>query len=127
VRRAENVTSATASDRTRAVSPTQTPMSVARLLLLSHDDLERRDIALLNLLCAEGLPGAERLDVDHCLSTLDSWANAVRRYVDDSYHQFQRSPADYFHDRGFFCFLSMVTLLKHPRGIGIRLLSSFTS
>jgi hypothetical protein len=95
-------------------------MSVAQLLSLPRGELERLDVALLNMLCAQALPGAERLDVDGCLCTLDTWANAVRRYVDDGYRQFRRSPADYFHDLGFFCFLSMVTLLKHPRGIGVR-------
>jgi hypothetical protein len=95
-------------------------VSVSQVLSLSCDDLDRLDIALLNLLCAEGLSGAEQVDVAGCLSTLNSWAAAVQRYVDDSYGQFQSGPADYSHDVGVFCFLSMVTLLKHPRGIGVR-------
>jgi hypothetical protein len=95
-------------------------MSRSQMFSLSCDDLDRLDVALLNLLCAEGLPGAEQLDVNRCLSTLDSWAAAVRRYVGDSYRDFARSPGDYSHDIGVFCFLSMVTLLKHPRGIGVR-------
>jgi regulator of sirC expression with transglutaminase-like and TPR domain len=32
----------------------------------------------MNLLCAEGLPGAERVDIEACLVTLDRWAEKVR-------------------------------------------------
>jgi hypothetical protein len=35
------------------------------------------DIAEMNLLCATGLPGAENLDVKHCLAVLDQWASRV--------------------------------------------------
>jgi len=92
----------------------------SQLLMLSNAELQRTDVALLNLLAARGLPGAERLDIERCLRTLDSWAEAVRRYVTDSYHEFRRNTSSYFHHEGFFLFLSMVTLLKHPRGMAAR-------
>ena len=31
----------------------------------------------MNLLCATGLPGAEKLDIDYALTTLDQWAKKV--------------------------------------------------
>jgi len=40
------------------------------------------DIARLNLLCAEGLPGAEQLDVTGTLTKLDLWAKWVKHETD---------------------------------------------
>ena len=40
--------------------------------------LSKVDIAEMNLLCAVDLPGAENLDIDHCLSKLDQWAGKAR-------------------------------------------------
>ena len=47
------------------------PKAIAELLALPPDQLEKVDIARINLLCAEGLPGAEDLDVEKCIQTLD--------------------------------------------------------
>jgi len=51
---------------------------LAELLAASPEELADADIAEMNLLCASGLPGAENLDIDHCLATLDRWAAAVK-------------------------------------------------
>ena len=48
------------------------------LLKIPADKLGDVDIAEMNLLCAAGLPGAEKLDVDHALATLDLWAELVK-------------------------------------------------
>lgn len=61
-----------------APSPSLTVTSLSALLALSPDRLDSLDIALVNLLCAEGLPGAELLDVRACLGTLAKWTDAVR-------------------------------------------------
>jgi hypothetical protein len=47
------------------------------LLKMPPEQLADVDIAEVNLLCAMGLPGAEKLDIDHCLATLDRWAARV--------------------------------------------------
>jgi hypothetical protein len=47
------------------------PTSFAELFSVRDEDLPQVDIALMNLLCAEGLRGAEKLDVKQCLQTLD--------------------------------------------------------
>lgn len=78
------------------------------------------DIALLNLNCARGLPHAESIDVFSCLKILDEWSGMVRRFVGDAQPAFQQNPEHYGGHKGVFCFLSMVTLLKHPRGLGIK-------
>lgn len=95
------------------------PRSLSELLSLNPSDIERCDLARINLLCAEGLPGAEQLDVDDCLATLDGWANVVERYVKKCRQDYQRNPDQYDRHRGLFCFLCIVTQLKHPRGLGV--------
>ena len=50
--------------------------------LLSDDlILVECDVAELNLLCAEGLPGAEALDIDRLLDRLDEMAADVERII----------------------------------------------
>ncbi len=53
------------------------PKTLDELLALPIERLGEVDIARMNLLCAAGLPGAEKLDVDHALATLDEWAKRV--------------------------------------------------
>ena len=48
------------------------------LLKIPADKLGDVDIAEMNLLCAAGLPGAEKLDIDHALATLGLWAERVK-------------------------------------------------
>jgi hypothetical protein len=52
--------------------------SLAELLEMSPDQLKDIDIAERNLLCATGLPGAEKLDIGRCLARLDEWAAKAR-------------------------------------------------
>jgi hypothetical protein len=51
--------------------------SYAELIALPENELSNVDIAVMNLLSAEGLPGAEGLDVKQCLDVLDQWAEVV--------------------------------------------------
>ncbi len=60
---------------TAAKSPLiKTPKTVSELLTLPLDEIEKLDVALINLLTAEGLRGSEKLEVQQYLDTLDSWA-----------------------------------------------------
>ena len=83
-------------------------------------EVDSRSIEVLNLQCAVGLAGAEDLAIPACLGTLDQWTESVRRYTADSIARFHARPQDYQHHEGVFRFIAMVTLLKHPRGLGIR-------
>jgi len=78
--------------------------SLALLLRMNNEKVRGADVAEMNLLCAEGLPGAEDLDVDRCLATLDSWADRVRRETerhlyrvrDPQYAEHYRNSETYF-------------------------------
>ncbi len=52
--------------------------SLDELLQMRPEQLAKVDIAVINLLAATGLPGAEDLDIDRCLARLDEWAVRVR-------------------------------------------------
>lgn len=45
---------------------------------MSDDELGQQDIALVNLVCAAGLPGTENLNIPQCLAQIDEWAELVR-------------------------------------------------
>ncbi|MBL8797887.1 MAG: hypothetical protein JNM56_28575, partial [Planctomycetia bacterium] len=73
------------------------------LISLSDAELARLDIAAVNLACAQGLPGAERIDVNRCLATLDYWTDIVKRWTDAAYQQFfLTNPAEYDHSEPRF-------------------------
>ena len=56
---------------------TRKARSLDALMAMPADQLADVDIAEMNLLCAAGMAGAKGLDVDHCLATLDQWAQRV--------------------------------------------------
>lgn len=59
-------------------APRPLPSSYHELLAMAPADLERVDLAVVNLLCAKGLPGAETLDIAAAQSKLDEWAAKVK-------------------------------------------------
>jgi hypothetical protein len=52
--------------------------TLGELTGMSDDELRRQDLALVNLRCAEGLPGSENLDIQKCLATINQWAQRVQ-------------------------------------------------
>lgn len=55
-----------------------TPRSHYDLLSMPTVELAETDIAVVNLLCAKGLPGAENLDIPAVQAKLDEWAAKVK-------------------------------------------------
>src|SRR2546421_580520 len=56
--------------------------SHGELLSMPPEELAKMDIAFVNLRCAQSLPGADNLDVEKCLNTLDAWAKRVKAETD---------------------------------------------
>ena len=73
------------------------PETLAELLALPPDQLDQVDVAVMNLLCAEGLRGSEKLDVPQLIRTLDAWARWVGIVTKQNYHRFVENP-QYFHN-----------------------------
>jgi hypothetical protein len=78
------------------------PETLNELLSLSPADLEKCDIARMNLLCAENLPGAENLNVDESLATLDQWAQHIKSEIDRNFHHYSEDPAYFYNSTNFY-------------------------
>jgi hypothetical protein len=93
------------------------PETLHELLALSPAELEHCDIARMNLLCAEALPGAENLNVDECLTTLDQWAQHIKAETDRNHHHFTEDPATYSNSEAFYEMLMMAVVLYEDYGV----------
>jgi hypothetical protein len=71
----------------------------------------RKDIALLNLLCAPSLAGSENIDIQHCLSRLDRLAAHVKATIERNLY---RAPGDpeYGHCEPMWRMAMLVTCVK---------------
>jgi len=85
---------------------------------LPRHELSEIDIAVLNLVCALGLPGAEQINVDDCVRTLNGWSETVRRWTDAAYSQFfMADPGHYQNSVAFFRAVSLVNALQKRCGV----------
>ena len=84
------------------VESTASVSSLSTLLALPVAELTRMDIARMNLLCAQGLPGADDLDVNSSLATLYQMAARVRGETERNFYRFKQSPTDFENSEGFF-------------------------
>ncbi|NBC11701.1 MAG: hypothetical protein GVY24_08245 [Planctomycetes bacterium] len=95
------------------------PRTFSELIRLSPDDLEHVDIARMNLLCATGLPGAEDLDVEHALATLDEWAKTVA--IETDRHLYRVTDplyADHYrHSEAYFRAEFLLQVLQQDLGV----------
>ncbi len=91
--------------------------TVQALLALKPHQLEGLDIALVNLLCAEGLRGSEKLDIDMALDRLDEFATRVRVETDRNIHRFDSNRSEYQNSKPYFRMLMLVTVLQQDFGI----------
>ncbi|MDO9542939.1 MAG: hypothetical protein Q7J98_11550 [Kiritimatiellia bacterium] len=87
------------------------PKTLDELLALSPDQLEKVDIALINLLCAVGLRGSENLDVEECLKTLDAWALNIGWQTKRNFHRFIEQPREYYNSLAYYRIGMMATIL----------------
>lgn len=87
------------------------PLTYSELLAVEPTRLEDLDIALMNLLCAEGLPNTEGLDVRSSLALLDGWATRVRSETQRHFYRFQKNPGEFEHSEGYFRMLMMAVVL----------------
>jgi hypothetical protein len=91
--------------------------SLSALLALPVADLQPVDVARMNLLCAQGLPGSEDLDLNHSLAVLDEMAARVRSETERHFYRFQRSPAEFENSEGFFRMILLAVVLDEDFGV----------
>ena len=103
---------------TKAETPAfNLPRTLAQLLDLSPAELEHCDIARMDLLCAEGLPGAENLNVDEDLAVLDSWAQHIKSEIDRNFHHYSEDPAYFYGSTNFYKMALMAVVLYEDYNI----------
>jgi len=88
------------------------PQTLEELLSLSDKDLERVDIARMNLLCATGLPGAEKINVERYLATLDQWVDALRIHEEKMFYRFYDDPEEYGNSLAIFKAVAIATWIQ---------------
>jgi hypothetical protein len=91
--------------------PKSQPEVLHQVLASSPSDVRQLDIGLLNVLCAEGLPGAENLEARRCVATLDQWAERVKSETARHLYRFKANPREFDHSEGFFRMLLMSVVL----------------
>jgi len=92
-------------------------LTLNRLLAMTPHELEKVDIALMNLICAKGLKGAESLDIEKSLSTLDSWAEWIREDTERRRPAFFHNRAKYDNSINLFRAATMALCLKEDLGV----------
>ncbi|MFA7237725.1 MAG: transglutaminase family protein [Phycisphaeraceae bacterium] len=95
------------------------PRTLNELLALPADQLGKVDIARINLLCATGLPGAEKLDVEHALATLDQWAQRVAFETERHLYRITdpRYAEHYQHSEAYFRAEMLMQVLYQDLGV----------
>lgn len=86
-------------------------------LSMPNEKRSYSDIAIVNLLCAQGLPGAENLDVEKSLSTLKEWARLASVETEKQLPSFQSNPRKFYDSEGYFRTLVLATFLSRKLGI----------
>lgn len=93
------------------------PKTFDELLACPPDQLGQFDIALVNLVCAQGLPGSEDLDISKTLRMLDLWAAAVKGVTERHLPGFRKDPATYNNSEPFFRMLALLTVLQQDLSV----------
>jgi len=100
-----------------AQSAFKQPATLAELLAVPVADLGKVDLARMNLLCAEGLPGCEDMDIPRCLATLDRWTAKVKENIDRHYDEFIHDPME-SHTLAEYKMMVIQAVLG-PKGYGV--------
>ena len=85
--------------------------TLKELLALPQADLLKSEIATMNLLCAQGLPGAENIDAKDCLTKLDDLATRVRSETERNFHRYAENPAQFQYSTNYFRMVLMAVVL----------------
>jgi hypothetical protein len=93
------------------------PASFRSLLDLAPLQIDRLDIALLNVLSAEGLPGAEDLNPQECIAALDRWTHRVRSETERHLYRFRANPGEFESSEGYFRMLMMAVVVYEDFGV----------
>jgi hypothetical protein len=92
-------------------------LTLERLRNPTDEECAGFDLAAVDLACAVGLPGSERLDIPACLAWVDHAAAWALHQTAMTFDQFRRSPETYDNSEGIFRIVAMMNVLW--RGLGV--------
>lgn len=105
------LSSCTRQEKGQAANLPVMDSSLSALIESSPDTLKQLDIARMNFICAEGLPGAEKLDITNSLAVIDQMAARVRSEAERHLYRFQKKPEEFENSEGFFRMTMMMVVL----------------
>jgi hypothetical protein len=93
--------------------------TLGELCEMSDDELRHQDIAVLNLRCAERLPGSDALDIPKCVQTLNEWADHVRSETNRHLYRVNdpKFAKEYHKSESYFRASMMLQVLQEDRGV----------
>jgi len=71
----------------------------------------------MNLACAVGLPGSERVDFAGCRRVLNNWPDLVHRFTEACFGRFRKNPAKYDNSEAVFRMAYLVIALHRHGGV----------
>lgn len=95
-----------------AKTSNELPKDLAELLTLKRSELPQLDVTLMNLFCAQGLPGAEGLNVQACLETLNGWTQQVNFETKRHLYRYRSNPGEFNNSEAYFRVLMLITVLQ---------------
>lgn len=101
----------------RAEPSRSVPRTLRELLAFEPSALGSIDIARVNLLCTDSLPGSAVPELEQALAVADDWASRVRDETARHWRQFDRDPAQFNGSQAYFRILTLVTVLQQDCGI----------
>jgi len=90
---------------------------LAEFIRCPLEAIEGYDIAALNLLCAQGLPGAEGWDERRMLDWLDQAAHTVHFETRRHWYRFTEAPSLYNNSAAYFCCYFLLQTLQEDLGV----------
>jgi hypothetical protein len=87
------------------------------LAQLSDAELATQDIAAMNLACAAGLPGSDKIDPDLCSQRLDYYARYTAQFTKAELPRFHRKRWDFHNSVAYFKTLCLITALQRQLGV----------
>jgi hypothetical protein len=99
------------------IATVETPSPFPSQILLSAEEISHYDLLALNLLCAQGLPGIEPLNIGKYRNIVKSWAARVKHETDKYFYQFRQDPNNFSNSEAYFRMLMLVTVLQQDFGV----------
>jgi len=84
---------------------------------MTEEERAKQDIGAVNLACAQGLPGADQIDVAGCLSWLDLAKTNVEQATERWFVQFHRNPQKFENSEARFRARCLITVLQRDLGV----------